>query len=63
MSPPVPPIQSLWRQTGRRIAIVDDNGCPLGADEPGTLAIHRNEQGLMLGYHRPDAPARSATDR
>ncbi|GAA6178896.1 acyl--CoA ligase [Shimia sp. NS0008-38b] len=40
-------------QRGRRVAIVDENGpVPLGA--PGTIAVHKTDPGLMLGYL--DAP-------
>ncbi|SFM15759.1 class I adenylate-forming enzyme family protein [Shimia aestuarii] len=36
-------------QDGRRIAIVDENGpVPLGNE--GTIAVHRSDPGLMLGY-------------
>ena len=36
-------------QTGRRIAIVDETGpVPLGNE--GTIAVHRSDPGLMLGY-------------
>lgn len=39
-------------QVGRRVAIlpVDGGTDPLPAGEEGLLAVHRSEQGLMLGY-------------
>ncbi|NVK14433.1 MAG: acyl--CoA ligase [Rhodobacteraceae bacterium] len=36
-------------QPGRRVAIVDTNG-PVPVDAEGTIAIHRSDPGLMLGY-------------
>ncbi len=36
-------------QKGRRVAVIDESGpVPLGAE--GTIAIHRSDPGLMLGY-------------
>ncbi len=37
-------------QPGRRIAVLNEDGTPLPASEPGTLAIHADDPGLMLGY-------------
>ncbi|MGD9863831.1 MAG: class I adenylate-forming enzyme family protein [Pseudodonghicola sp.] len=37
-------------QPGRRIAIVDEDGQPVPQGEPGTIAIHSRDPGLMLGY-------------
>ena len=44
-------------QTGRRVAIVDETGpVPLGTE--GTIAVHRSDPGLMLGYlNAPDETA------
>ncbi len=36
-------------QTGRRIAIVDDNG-PVPLGQQGTIAVHKSDPGLMLHY-------------
>lgn len=36
-------------QVGRRIALID-NGTPVSLGEEGTIAIHRDDPGLMLGY-------------
>lgn len=37
-------------QQGRRIAVLGEDGTPVAHDTPGTLAIHRSDPGLMLGY-------------
>lgn len=37
-------------QTGRRVAILGDDGAPVPQGTPGTIAIHRDDPGLMLGY-------------
>lgn len=40
-------------QTGRRVAIVGPEG-PVPMGEPGTIAVHKTDLGLMLGYlHNP----------
>lgn len=44
-------------QPGRKVAILGDDG-PLPADTPGTIAVHRDDPGLMLGYF--GAPDRTA---
>ncbi len=44
-------------QPGRRVAILGSEG-PLPADAPGTIAIHRSDPGLMIGYL--DAPEQTA---
>ena len=44
-------------QRGRRVAIIDENG-PVPHGDEGTIAIHRSDPGLMLGYmHAPDDTA------
>jgi len=44
-------------QTGRRVAIISDDG-PVEMGEDGTIAISRDDPGLMLGYlNAPDATA------
>ncbi|MFK7764105.1 MAG: class I adenylate-forming enzyme family protein [Roseobacter sp.] len=40
-------------QSGRRIALLRD-GHPVAFDEEGTIAIHRDDPGLMLGYYQKD---------
>lgn len=48
------PPGSLGRpQSGRRIAVLRD-GHPVPFGEEGTIAIHRNDPGLMLGYLQQD---------
>lgn len=37
-------------QDGRHIAVLSATGVPVADIEPGTLAIHRDDPGLMLGY-------------
>ncbi|WP_420863600.1 class I adenylate-forming enzyme family protein [Algirhabdus cladophorae] len=40
----------LCPQPGRHVAIVDDAGTPLPYGQPGTIAVHKHDQGFMLGY-------------
>ena len=51
-----------YAQEGRRLAVLDEDGTELPADEIGTLAVHRSDPGLMLGYWTgggaPDLPLR-----
>ena len=39
-----------YAQSGRRVAVLDQGGRPLPPGEPGILAVHRRDPGLMLGY-------------
>lgn len=39
-----------YPQPGRRVAVVGPDGSPLPRGEAGTLAVHRDDPGLMLGY-------------
>ena len=45
-----------FAQPGRRIAVLDEAGTPLPDGQTGTLAIHRDDPGLMLGYLEGSAP-------
>jgi len=45
-----------FAQPGRRIAVLDEVGTPLPDGQTGTLAIHRDDPGLMLGYLEGGAP-------
>ncbi|GAA6150099.1 acyl--CoA ligase [Pseudooceanicola nitratireducens] len=45
-------------QTGRRVAILGPDG-PVGLDEEGVIAIHRDDPGLMLGYLGADEETQS----
>ncbi|NKB28370.1 MAG: AMP-binding protein [Rhodobacteraceae bacterium] len=51
---PAPPGTLGFAQHGRRVAILRD-GQPAPPDTPGTIAIHRDDPGLMLGYLGDDA--------
>ena len=43
-----------YPQPGRKVAVLSPGGAVLPAGTPGTLAIHRSDPGLMLGYlHAP----------
>ena len=37
-------------QAGRRIALLGEDGAPVPLGEEGTIAVDRNDPGLMLGY-------------
>ena len=44
-------------QPGRRVAIMGADG-PVAYGQPGVIAVHRDDPGLMLGYlHQPDETA------
>jgi acyl-coenzyme A synthetase/AMP-(fatty) acid ligase len=49
-----------YAQDGRHLTVLDDAGTPLPDDTIGTLAVHRSDPGLMLGYWSetgaPDLP-------
>ena len=47
---PAPKGATGYPQQGRRVAILDDTGHPVPFYTVGTLAIHRDDPGLMLGY-------------
>ena len=59
---PAPEGTAGFPQPGRRLAILDDCGVP--TEGPGTLAVHRSDPGLFLGYlDQPgDTAARFAGD-
>lgn len=46
---PAPPHTLGRPQPGRRVALLDHNG-PVAMDQEGTIAVHRDDPGLMLGY-------------
>ena len=54
---PAPPGTSGYPQPGRRVALIGPDG-PVERGTPGTIAIHRSDPGLMLGYL--DAPDETA---
>jgi acyl-coenzyme A synthetase/AMP-(fatty) acid ligase len=39
-----------FAQAGRRLAVLSEEGAELPDGETGTLAVHRSDPGLMLGY-------------
>ncbi len=45
-----------YAQPGRRIAILGDDGAPVARGTTGTLAIARDDPGLMLGYLEGGVP-------
>ena len=47
---PAPPGTLGRPQKGRRVAIVDAEGTPVARGAEGTIAIRRDDPGLMLGY-------------
>ncbi len=47
---PAPPGTTGYAQPGRRIAVLGPDGAPVPRGVPGTLAVHRNDPGLFLGY-------------
>lgn len=51
---PAPEGTAGFPQPGRRLAVLGPEG-PLGPGEPGELAVHRDDPGLMLGYWREPA--------
>jgi acyl-coenzyme A synthetase/AMP-(fatty) acid ligase len=54
---PAPQGASGYAQPGRKVAIIGPDG-PVARDAPGTIAIHRSDPGLMIGYL--DAPDETA---
>ncbi|MCC5992256.1 MAG: acyl--CoA ligase [Rhodobacteraceae bacterium] len=59
---PAPAGSAGYPQTGRHIAVLGEDGQPVERGKPGVLAVHRAEQGLMLGYlgtdRAPELPLR-----
>lgn len=53
-----------YPQTGRRVAILGPDGQPVPQGAEGTIAVHRSDPGLMLGYYGApdDTAARFAGD-
>ncbi|MBC6443126.1 MAG: acyl--CoA ligase [Rhodobacteraceae bacterium] len=54
-SQPLDPATSGRVQPGRRIAVLGPDHAPVPEGSPGQLAIHRSDQGLMLGYFNKPA--------
>jgi len=55
---PAPAGATGYPQPGRRLAVLGEDGTPVPRGTPGTLAVHRGDPGLMLGYL--DAPEDTA---
>lgn len=56
---PAPPGLIGYPQPGRRVAVLDADGVPVAEGAAGTLAVHRSDPGLMLGYDgMPEETAR-----
>ncbi len=54
---PAPPGTSGFPQPGRKVALIGPDG-PAPRGTPGTIAVHKSDPGLMLGYL--DAPSDTA---
>ena len=52
---PADPVTLGRPQPGRHIAILGSNGRPVPLGEEGTIAVHRSDPGLMLGYMGAEA--------
>jgi acyl-coenzyme A synthetase/AMP-(fatty) acid ligase len=50
-SRPAPDGATGYAQPGRHIAVLGEDGAPVAREESGTLAVHRDDQGLFLEYH------------
>lgn len=56
---PAPAGSSGYPQRGRHLAVLGEAGQPVPHGEPGVLAIHRNDPGLMLGYLDAEAETKA----
>jgi acyl-coenzyme A synthetase/AMP-(fatty) acid ligase len=55
---PAPPGAIGYPQDGRLVAVLGSDGAPVPRGQPGTLAVHRTDPGLFLGYWgQPDETA------
>jgi acyl-coenzyme A synthetase/AMP-(fatty) acid ligase len=61
---PAPAGTTGFPQPGRRLAVLQEDGTPVQTGQPGLLAIHRSDPGLMLGYldHPQETAARFSGD-
>ncbi|MCC6007474.1 MAG: acyl--CoA ligase [Rhodobacteraceae bacterium] len=48
-----------WPQEGRQVAILGPDGAPVPRGQPGLIAVHRDDPGLMLGYWGAEEEARA----
>jgi acyl-coenzyme A synthetase/AMP-(fatty) acid ligase len=56
---PAPDGTCGYPQPGRRIAVLDAGGAPVPRGAAGTLAIHRSDPGLFLGYFGNEAETKA----
>lgn len=56
---PAPEGTCGYPQPGRHIAVLDSNGTPVPQGDLGTLAIHRSDPGLFLGYFGDEIETKS----
>lgn len=55
---PAPAGATGFPQRGRRVAVLGADGAPVPRGQPGTLAVHRSDPGLFLGYlNQPEETA------
>ena len=47
---PADDLHAGWPQPGRKIAVLGSDGMPVPVGDPGTLAVHKSDPGLCLGY-------------
>lgn len=47
---PAPSGTAGYPQSGRRLALLAEDGQPVPIGEPGQIAVHRSDPGLFLGY-------------
>ena len=52
---PAPDGTTGYAQQGRRLAVLGEDAAPVPHGHPGTLCVHRDDPGLMLGYIGDDA--------
>ena len=48
---PAPDGTCGYPQPGRRVAVLGEDGLPVPRGKPGTMAVHRGDPGLFLGYY------------
>jgi len=56
---PAAPGSSGYAQPGRHLALIGEDGVPVARGQAGTIAVHRYDPGLMLGYHGAEAETRA----
>ncbi|MCR9086548.1 MAG: acyl--CoA ligase [Rhodobacteraceae bacterium] len=56
---PAPSGSSGYAQPGRHLALIGPDNTPVPRGKPGTIAVHRSDPGLMLGYLGAEAETRA----